>query len=493
MNLRRKLFTIFGGLALLALSTAGVTLWETRQWRSTEEQLQNHYQRSLLLQQVRAATFRASREVSDALVDGDVDAAEEFNAAIEPVEQDFETWASLADRPEEVQQVTQIRRVHRELVQNARQVFRLLEAGRRQEALQLAEGRLEERDFRQFERLSEQAVLSDRAFRQVVLAQTQNTRQTAQLVLAIAAFGILSLILLLAAYLATDLFAPLREVERALDEVTQGNRQHHFNEDRQDELGKIHRAFNRMMDAITQREQMLESTLVSAHATQPVTNEFGLQETPSRLTLHTLVSQLRSRVNQLDQQISNNGNGLVAGEQKQAVIQQLDNLLQAISRMTEFGFPVDLNLAQTNIRALLYEVLLRFHEEFVRRNVSYELQIAPDVQDAMVDRLKLREALGELVRNAIAALPEAGGQIGIQASLTPDGRELLLGVADDGIGTDQPLTSDALGRLGDAWDQRLSVGLKLTQAIVEQHGGQLAMASELGQGTYVQVRLPLGN
>lgn len=507
MNLQRKLFTVFGGLALLALSTAGVTLWATTQWRSTEQDLQSHYQRSLLLQRVRAATFRASREVSDALVDGDRDAAEEFAAALEPVDQDFETWAALADRPEEEKQVEQVRRAYQGLVKSAEAVFQLLAEGRKQEALQLAEGRLEERDFRQFERLSEQAVMSDQSYRQIVLARNQSTRQTAQLVLMLAAFGVLSLILLLAAYLASDLFAPLRETEQALDEVAQGNLQRRLSGDRQDELGQIHHAFNRMVEAIAQREQVLESALVFTNEGTSSSPNATFKDAPSRLTLHTLVAQLRSRVNQLNHQVSsdhNNHNGhnhhqddhsnsRVAVETKQAVIQQLDHLLQTISRLTEFGFPVDLNLAQTDIRSLLYEVLLRFHEEFIRRNISYELQIAPDVHYALVDRLKLREALGELVRNAIAALPAHGGQIGIRALLTRDRSDLLLAIVDDGKGTEQPLIERTFTNLDDSPNQRPTVGLKLTQAIVEQHGGTLTITSKPNQGTYVQIQLPLHN
>ncbi|MBM0742167.1 HAMP domain-containing protein [Phormidium sp. CLA17] len=493
MKLQRKLFTIFGGLALLALSTAGATLWATAQWQSTEEQLQNHFQRSLLLQRVRAATFRAFKEVPDAIMTNDPDAPQEFELALRSVEQDFQQWQKLAETDEEKQQVQQVRAAYDELVKDARQTFQLVQAGQRRQATTLMEGRLEEQNFQRFEALSAQAVESDRRYREVVRTNTQNTRQTTQLILTIAAFGILSLMLLLAAYLASDLFAPLREAEQALDEVAQGNLQRRLSTDRQDELGDIHRAFNRMMAEIAQREQTLELTMVSAHGAQPATSDVALQDMPSRLTLHTLVSQVRSRVNQLHQASTTNGNASATTEPQQEMMQQLDHLLQAISRITEFGFPVDLNLARTDIRALLYDVLLRFQEDFVRRHVSYELQIAPDVHYATIDRLKLREVLGELVRNAIAALPDQGGRIGIRASLLTDHTELLLEVADDGEGTEQPLINQALSSLDDHPDQRLNVGLKLARAVVEQHGGQLTIDSEPNQGTHVQMRLPLRN
>lgn len=498
MNLRRKLFTIFGGLALLALSTAGVTLWSMARWQATEQDLQDHYQRSLLLQQVRAATFRATREVSDALVGGDADAAVEFATALEPVESDFQRWVELAVTEEEKQQVEQVRAAYQALIQDSQTVFQLLAAGQKAEALQLAEGKLEEQDFRRFEEVTEQAVVSDQQYRQIVRNRTQNTRQTAQLVLAIAALGILSLILLLAAYLGSDLFAPLRETEQALDDVARGDMQRRLDAERQDELGAIHRAFNRMMETIAQRERVMGLAAVPNFSNPIASDEQNngingstWQNTPSRLMLHTLVSQLRSRVSQLHHHQNENGNGTVAVNQKQEVIEQLDQLLQAVSRVTEFGFPLDLNLANTDIRALLYEVLLRFHEEFAQRHVSYELQIAPEVNYAFVDRLKLREALGELVRNALAALPEQGGRIGIRASLSSDRTELIVEVADDGKGTEPILINQAFELRNIRRDQRPNTGLKLTKAIVEQHGGQFTIDTEPNQGTYVQIRLPL--
>lgn len=86
-----------------------------------------------------------------------------------------------------------------------------------------------------------------------------------------------------------------------------------------------------------------------------------------------------------EQQHHSNGHpdGTITLEQTQAVTQQLDQLLHAITRMTEFGFPLDLNLTQTDIRRFLYEVLLRFHEEFVQQHVSYDLQIAPEIHTAL--------------------------------------------------------------------------------------------------------------
>lgn len=307
------------------------------------------------------------------------------------------------------------------------------------------------------------------------------------MVLAIAAFGTISLILLLAAYLASDLFAPLREVEQALDDVARGDLKRRLEEERADELGAISKAFNRMIEAMGEREQLAELAAIPT-VTANDGDGSAWQNLPSRVTLHRLVTQLRTRVTQLHQNNGVNGKDLT---EQRSLVEQLDLLLKAVTRMTEFGFPLDLNLARTDIRALLYEVLLRFQSEFVERGISIELDIAPDVSYAVVDRLKLREALSELVRNALAALPEQSGRLGMRTSVAADGTQLKIEVADDGKGMKQPLIDQAFTAVKTAQDKQIGVGLAMTKAIVEQHGGQITITSEPGQGTYVQIQLPL--
>ena len=496
MNLRRKLFTIFGSLTLLALASGGVTLWAIAQWFKSEDNLQGHYQRSLLALEVKAANYRAVKEILDAVVENDPDARQDFEDILKPVEANLQSWAKLAHNDQEREQVQQVREAYLDLVKDARAVFDFTTMGRKDLALKMLENELEKVNFPRFESVIGKAVESDKKNRQIIFAQTQRTRQTSQFVLMLSAFGILSLILLLAAYLSADLFIPLRETEAALDDVARGNFQRRLDQERQDELGAINHAFNRMMEMLVERKQNIEmESAATSDETDVLSNKTHWKNVPSRLTLHRLVSELRSKFSQLDtnNNTNTNGNIAVAVDRQQALMNQINQLLQVITRVTEFGFPLDLNLACADIRKLLHEVLLRFHDQFVERNISFEIRIAPDVENAIVDRLKLREVLAELVRNALSALPERGGRLGIRASLdTPivGKTQLLIEVADDGTGMDQPLIDRAFVAIKNSRHHRPNVGLKLAKDIIEQHGGTLKIDSQPGVGTLVQIQLP---
>lgn len=121
---------------------------------------------------------------------------------------------------------------------------------------------------------------------------------------------------------------------------------------------------------------------------------------------------------------------------------------------------------------------------------------APAVEgdiEAVADPRALRQALLNLVSNAIK-FTRNGGRVTVSAHREPDG--LLLSVSDTGIGI-APTEIPRLGRPFYQADQRrnrdaegVGLGLAITKGLVELHGGRLEIASALGQGTTMTLRLP---
>jgi len=484
MKLRQKLLTTFSGLAVLALLNAGVTGWAIAQWQISNKNLEAHYQHSLRLKNLQGNVYRALKEVPDAIALADEEASIEFEHLLEPVEKQFKNWAKLAQSDREREQVKQFRQAYQIFVTDVRSIFNLLEAGKRSEALNLMEYQLEDRSLVKFEKLMDEAVNFDEKSRSQILAQVKDTRETARLVLTIAAFGTISLTLLLAAYLTSDLFSPLLEIQKALQNVAKGDRQSRLDEERADELGAIDLAFNRAIESIQYREQLLE---LAALPKDPEIKDYSLtlQDRPSRLTVYHLLHQIKK---QFDCWAENEDrtNHL----KKQAVIEKVDRLLRAVTHVIEFGFPLDLHLTSTDIPALLYEVLSCFQDECAKRNISIELNIAPEINEAIVDRLKLRKVITELVSNSLEALPERGGRIQIAASLSKE-RQLLIEVTDNGKGIKESLVDRVFAGTETPPDESPPVGLRLTKSIIERHEGETIVKSKPGEGTQIQIKLPL--
>lgn len=257
MTLKKKLFSAFGGLALFALLLAGLTFFVVTQWRVTEKRLGDHYQRSLSLQRIRAATFRAFKEIPDAVTGDDPDSRQEFDAYMKLVRGDFEAWSKLADTEAEKSQVAEVRAALATLVEDAGRVFTLVEAGDKKAAFDLMEGRLEDQNFARFDRVTAKAVASDQAAREQIRARNARAQNVARLTLLGTAVSTLILSLLLAAYLGSDLFAPLKTVQEALDDAAKGDKNARLDAERGDEIGHINGAFNRLMESQERREGML--------------------------------------------------------------------------------------------------------------------------------------------------------------------------------------------------------------------------------------------
>ncbi len=111
-----------------------------------------------------------------------------------------------------------------------------------------------------------------------------------------------------------------------------------------------------------------------------------------------------------------------------------------------------------------------------------------------LDPGKMTQVLVNLLSNAIKFTPE-GGCIEIDSDRTPEG-DLSIFVRDTGEG----IPSEDLGRVLQPFGQvedhltrqngGIGLGLPIARALVKMHGGELMLASEVGVGTTVEIRLP---
>ncbi len=128
------------------------------------------------------------------------------------------------------------------------------------------------------------------------------------------------------------------------------------------------------------------------------------------------------------------------------------------------------------------------------RNIDLSTRLVQPLPRLWADERKVKQILINLLSNAIKFTPE-GGAIVVSAEVERDGW-LCLAVADTGIGIAREHLEVVLSPFGQV-DSALSrkhagtgLGLPLTKALVELHGGTLSLTSEVGKGTTVTIRLP---
>lgn len=125
-----------------------------------------------------------------------------------------------------------------------------------------------------------------------------------------------------------------------------------------------------------------------------------------------------------------------------------------------------------------------------------DFYVLPPAQPLSVwgDLAKLRQVLLNLLSNAVKFTP-AGGSVSIRAEVRTEALAVIE-VADSGIGMspqDIPIALAAFGQIDSRVARRYEgtgLGLPLSKAIVELHGGLIGIDSKPGVGTKVQVILP---
>ncbi len=123
------------------------------------------------------------------------------------------------------------------------------------------------------------------------------------------------------------------------------------------------------------------------------------------------------------------------------------------------------------------------------RNVGTTLNIAVEPEDVELtaDRQKLRRAVINCVRNGYQACGE-GGKVTVTVVQDAGLRRVI--ISDNGPGIPPEQLQEILTPFFTTKEKGTGLGLSLTRRVVEQHGGELKIDSEIGRGTTIEFVLP---
>jgi two-component system phosphate regulon sensor histidine kinase PhoR len=170
----------------------------------------------------------------------------------------------------------------------------------------------------------------------------------------------------------------------------------------------------------------------------------------------------------------------------------VDDLLQ-LSNL-ETGKLV-LDLASLPLVEVTAGAAAMFQDRAARAGLTFLDRVPPHLA-VRADRDRLTQILVNLLDNAVKHTP-AGGRIALDAAPLPDGG-VEVSVADTGAGipsTDLPRLTERFYRVDRARSRELGgtgLGLAIVKHLVQAHGGDLRIESQVGAGTTVRFSLPAG-
>jgi signal transduction histidine kinase len=167
---------------------------------------------------------------------------------------------------------------------------------------------------------------------------------------------------------------------------------------------------------------------------------------------------------------------------------EIDRLDAVVKRFLDFSRPMDVKLEPTQLADLLRGVLDVAQPQLEKAKVQVAQLLPIDVPEVFVDRALLKQAVLNLVLNAVEAMPN-GGQL--QLTLSRRGEMAEITVGDTGRGIPLEHRQKVFQLFFTTRPGGSGIGLASTFRIVQLHNGSIDFTSEMGRGTTFRIELPL--
>ncbi len=170
------------------------------------------------------------------------------------------------------------------------------------------------------------------------------------------------------------------------------------------------------------------------------------------------------------------------------VDEEIDRLNRIVVDFLFAVRPMDIHPRDTDLNALLTELMDFLAPEIERSGVRTELSLSQEVPRLSLDPRYIKQAVLNLAQNALAAMPN-GGTLGVRTERKDD--EIRLSISDTGVGIPEENLPKIFEPYFTTKDTGTGLGLTLTFKIVKEHGGDIAVVSKSGQGSTFTITLPL--
>jgi PAS domain S-box-containing protein len=168
--------------------------------------------------------------------------------------------------------------------------------------------------------------------------------------------------------------------------------------------------------------------------------------------------------------------------------QEIQRLDQILKRFLHAVRPTVPRREMVDLHALIQDSVKLLEPELEARRVAVELAFIEGLPMVSVDPGQFQQVFYNLIRNAYQALPGEGGRIVLRTSLTD--YEVIVSIEDNGCG----ISPEHMGSLYEPYrttkEGGSGLGLLIVRRIVREHGGEISIESEVGQGSAIRIHLP---
>jgi signal transduction histidine kinase len=176
------------------------------------------------------------------------------------------------------------------------------------------------------------------------------------------------------------------------------------------------------------------------------------------------------------------------GQQMDIISREILRLDRVVKTFLDFTRPVELNLTDVPIPELMGEVVDLARPQADAALIRISVQQEAEGAEVRIDRDLMKQALLNIVVNAMQAMPQ-GGELRFASSVVEETVEIR--ISDTGPGIPPELRDKIFRLYFTTKEQGSGIGLAMTFRIVQLHDGTIDFTSEPGNGTTFLIRLPI--
>jgi signal transduction histidine kinase/ActR/RegA family two-component response regulator len=194
--------------------------------------------------------------------------------------------------------------------------------------------------------------------------------------------------------------------------------------------------------------------------------------------------------------------------QLKTIQRAVDDVAQTVARMREFyrQRETQIQLAPVNVNELLQQVIdlsrARWNDMPLQRGIviTMRTELAPEAPLIMAVESEIREALVNLIFNAVDAMPDGGtltlrtrvGAARGQSESSGEAQRIYIEVCDTGVGMSDEVRKRCLEPFFTTKGERgTGLGLAMVYGVVERHSSELEIDSSVGHGTTFRLSFAL--
>ena len=166
---------------------------------------------------------------------------------------------------------------------------------------------------------------------------------------------------------------------------------------------------------------------------------------------------------------------------------ELKRVNQIIEEFLRFARVRPPAFGQVDLGGVVRDICALEHGEIAERNLTLDQHIPAHLEPIEADPQQLKQALVNIIKNAIDATPPDGR---ITVSLAQRDGATTITVRDTGCGMDEQTRERAFDLYFTTKERGLGIGLAITRRIIDDHHGEITLSATKPQGATVTVRLP---